>query len=180
MSFIKKMIQLVNREIPTEYLVKRGMKCGSNFSRQQGCFIDPSHCWLISIGDDVTFSIKVTVLAHDASMKKKTGYAKIGKVTIGNGVFVGANATILLGVNIGDNAIIGASSVVTHDVPAGCVVAGNPARVIYTAEEWEEKLSRDMENSRKFSEEYTTRKNISDEMKAEMLKELEKHTAYVE
>lgn len=47
---------------------------------------------------------------------------------------IGSNATILCGVTVGEGAIVGAGSVVTHDVPAGAVVAGNPAHVIRTTE----------------------------------------------
>ncbi len=46
------------------------------------------------------------------------------------GASIGSNATILCGVTIGENAIVGAGSVVTHDVPPGAVVAGNPARIL--------------------------------------------------
>lgn len=46
------------------------------------------------------------------------------------GASIGSNATILCGVTIGENAIVGAGSVVTHDVPPGSIVAGNPARVL--------------------------------------------------
>lgn len=53
-----------------------------------------------------------------------------GPVIIGNNVWIGDKATILPGVEIGDGAVIGAGSVVTIDVPAYCVVGGNPARVI--------------------------------------------------
>lgn len=180
MSFIKNLIMLINREIPTKVLIKRGMKCGENFSRQQGCFIDPSHCWLISIGDNVTFSIRVTVLAHDASMKAMVGYARIGKVHIGDNVFVGANATILPGVTIGNNSVIAANSVVTKNVPEGCVVAGNPAKILYDKVTWEEKIVSDFNLSVKFSEEYTMRKNVSDELKAEMLEKMGNSTAYIE
>lgn len=53
-------------------------------------------------------------------------------VTIGDDVWLGAGAMILKGVTIGARAVIGANSVVTHDVPAGAVVAGNPVRVLRT------------------------------------------------
>ena len=105
---IKKILQLLNREVPTDVLIKRGMTVGNNFNRQQGCYIDPTHCYLIEIGDDVTFSIRVVLLSHDASMKKTNGYTKLGKIKIGNHCFIGANSTILPGVEIGDNSIIGA------------------------------------------------------------------------
>src|SRR5512136_1769774 len=45
---------------------------------------------------------------------------------------IGSNATLLCGVTIGEGAIVGAGSVVTHDVPPGAIVAGNPARVVRT------------------------------------------------
>ena len=127
MSVFRNIIMLLNREIPTEVLIKRGMKVGKDFNRQQGCFLDPTHCFLITIGDDVTMSIRVTVMAHDASTKRSLGFTKIGLVTIGNGSFIGQNSTILPNVKIGDNCIIGAGSVVTKDVPNDSVYAGNPA-----------------------------------------------------
>lgn len=144
MSLFKNLLMLFNREVPTEMLIKRGMKVGENFNRQQGCFIDPTHCYLIEIGDNVTMSIRVTLMAHDASTKKLTGYTKIGHIKIGNNVFIGANTTILPGVTIGDSAVVGAGSVVTHDVPEGVVVAGVPARQIGTVEELAQRAKAEM------------------------------------
>ncbi len=51
-------------------------------------------------------------------------------VVLGDNVWVGAGATILKGVQIGNDAVIGTGAVVTSDVPAGAVVAGNPARIV--------------------------------------------------
>ena len=136
---LKDIVRRLTGEIPTSTLVKRGLRVGEDFNRQQGCYIDPTHCFLIEIGNNVTFSIRVTVMAHDASTKKILGYTKIGSVTVGDNVFVGANTTILPGVKIGNNVIIGAGSVVTHSVPDNTVVAGNPAKVISSLEEYKVK-----------------------------------------
>ena len=53
-----------------------------------------------------------------------------GEIIIGNNVWIGDKVTILRGITIGDNVIIGANSVVTHDVPSNSVVVGNPVRFI--------------------------------------------------
>lgn len=160
---------LLNREVPTETLIKRGLKVGKDFNRQQGCFIDPTHCYLIEIGDDVTMSIRVTLMAHDASTKKLTGYTKLGKIKIGDHVFIGANATILPGVTIGDYAVVGAGSVVTHDVPAGTVVAGVPARAISTARQLSEKAKQNMRpNENVFDATYRMGKTLSSDKIAEI------------
>jgi acetyltransferase-like isoleucine patch superfamily enzyme len=55
---------------------------------------------------------------------------RTGKVIIGKNVLIGANATILPGVTIGDNAVISAGSLVNHNVPAGAFVGGVPAKII--------------------------------------------------
>ncbi len=60
----------------------------------------------------------------------------IAPVHIGNHVWIATNAMILPGVTIYDGAIVAAGAVVTHDVPAGCLVAGIPAKVIKTGVEW--------------------------------------------
>jgi sugar O-acyltransferase (sialic acid O-acetyltransferase NeuD family) len=60
------------------------------------------------------------------------GVTVAGQVTIGRGTMVGTGATILPSLHVGENAVIGAGSVVTRDVPSGCLVVGNPARIVRT------------------------------------------------
>lgn len=168
----KEVVYRIRGEYTVEKLQRMGLKVGKNFDAQLGFELDPSHCWLIEIGDDVTFGPHVQVLAHDASTCKTLGYAKIGRVTIGNNVFVGAGSIILQGVKIGDNSVIGAGSIVTKDVPANMVYAGNPAKQIMTLEEFVEKNSKLMEHAPLYGEEYTLRKNISDKKKEQQKTEL--------
>lgn len=135
-------------------LKEMGLQIGKDFQYGRYCFFDPSHCFLISIGDDVTFSTRVHLLAHDASTKKILGYAKIGRVDIGNHVFIGANSTILPGVKIGNNSIIGAGSVVAKDVEDDSVYAGVPARRICSVEEYCNKF-KSIDKSLYFDENWT-------------------------
>lgn len=51
-------------------------------------------------------------------------------IVVGHGVWIGAGAVILPGVTIGEHAVVGAGAIVTKDVPAGVIVAGNPARIV--------------------------------------------------
>lgn len=175
---LKDIIRTIIGEVPTKRLIQRGLKVGKNFNRQQGCFIDPTHCWLIEIGDNVTMSIRVVLMAHDASTKKILGYTKIGKIKIGNNVFLGANTTVLPNIKIGDNSIVGANSVVTKDVPANCVVAGNPAKIICTIDEYREKNENMMRNNI-LGEEYTMRANVDEQKKREMIEILNDGIGYI-
>ena len=167
MNPIKEFLYRLRGEYTTEKLISMGMKVGVNFGRLNGVILDPSHCWLIEIGDNVTLAPRVHVLCHDASTKGFIGYTKIGRVTIGNNVFVGAESVILPGVTVGDNVIIGANSTVTHDIPSGSVVAGSPARVICSLDDYLAKEKCRMESAPVYGEEYTLRRNVSMEKRIE-------------
>lgn len=91
--------------------------------------IDYGHAFLISIGNNCIVT-GATLLAHDASTKKYLGYVKVGRIDIGNNVFVGMGAIVLPGVSIGDDVIVGAGAVVSKNIPSNSVVVGNPARII--------------------------------------------------
>jgi acetyltransferase-like isoleucine patch superfamily enzyme len=115
------------------------------------CFIGASQlvCHTgITIGDDVIVSWGVTIVDHDSHSldrkqrrldvtnwrdgKKDWEGVAVAPVVICDGAWIGFGASILKGVCVGEGAIVGAHSVVTHDVPAQTVVAGNPARLIRT------------------------------------------------
>ncbi len=146
---------------------------GKNVHIQPNVVLDPSHCWLIQIGDGVTLAPGVHVLAHDASSKHLTGLTKIGRVEIQREVFVGANSTILPGVTVGENSIIGAGSVVTKDVPPNTVVSGNPAKSVCSTEEYASKHKSAQATTKCFSSDYTIENGVSSRMKEEMIKSLE-------
>lgn len=179
MNGLKELIYRLRGEYTTERLIKMGMKVGKNFDRLNGVILDPSHCWLIEIGDDVTMAPRVHILCHDASTKKFLGYTKIGRVTIGNHVFIGAESVVLPGVAIGNNVVIGANSTVTHDVPDNAVVAGTPARVICTLDEYLAKEKKRMECAPCYGEEYTLRQSVSMEQRMEQKDALEHGIGYI-
>lgn len=167
-------------EVPTELLIRNGLKVGRNFKRLHNCIIDYSHCWLIKIGDNVTFAPRVHVLAHDASTKNILGYTKIGLVEIGDNVFVGAGTIILPNVKIGDNCIIGSGSIVTKDIPSNYVAVGNPAKIICTISEYIDKNKEEMKSRPIYNKEWTLSNHISDEDKKVMIESLRDGVGYIE
>ena len=73
--------------------------------------------------------MRLTPVGHDMRMWKHSANAPI---IIGENCWIGTSVRICKGVTIGDNSIVAACSVVTKDVPANCVVAGNPAKIVKT------------------------------------------------
>lgn len=179
MGLLKEILYRLRGEYTTKKLIKMGMQVGENFTRLNGVILDPSHCWLIEIGDNVTMAPRVHILAHDASTKIFLNYTKIGRVTIGNNVFIGAESVVLPNVKIGDNVIVGANSTVTKDIPDNVVVAGNPARIMCTLEEYLAKQKMQMENSPIYDESYTLRGDITMQKKQEQKNTLANSWGYV-
>ena len=83
----------------------------------------------LTIEDGVMIALNCTVLTNNHDVYERA-VITCKPVRIKRNVWIGANATILPGVTIGENAVVGAGSVVTKDVPDNAVVAGNPARLI--------------------------------------------------
>lgn len=94
----------------------------------------------VTIGHHVMIAPNVTITATGHPVYapyRKDGSQFSFPVTIGNHVWIGANAIILPGITIGDNSVIGAGSVVTKDIPANVVAAGNPCGVIREISEFD-------------------------------------------
>lgn len=84
------------------------------------------------IGDDALVSEGAIVYTHDHGLDPRSAPVA-SQLSIGKGAWIGARSIILPSVNvIGDYAVVGAGAIVTKDVPAGAVVAGNPAKVVRT------------------------------------------------
>lgn len=120
-----------------EALRKRGVKIGNNVKIVRSN-IDSCQGFLITIGNNVTITHS-TVLAHDASTKNYLGYSKVGRVDIGDDVFIGYGSIVLPNTKIGNKVIVGAGTVVAKDVPDNVVIVGNPFRIICTFDEYIER-----------------------------------------
>lgn len=92
----------------------------------------------VRIGDHVMIgpTVQIYTAAHDLQAERRIQGWEVAKpVTVGDRVWIGGGAILLPGVSVGANAVVGAGAVVTRDVPANTVVAGNPARVIRRLDE---------------------------------------------
>ena len=100
------------------------------FMNHQGIILDEAK---VSIGTHVYIgpNCGIYTCAHpmDANMRNQ-GLETAKPITIGDSVWIGANVTILPGVNIGDDVVIGAGSIVNKDIPSHTVAAGNPCRIL--------------------------------------------------
>jgi len=102
-----------------------GIKVGKNVSSGLMAMLDIFFPQLISIGDNTILGYNCTILCHEFL----TNEYRLGEVIIGKNVMIGANATILPGVEIGDDAVIAAGALVDKDVPPGAFAAGVPVKI---------------------------------------------------
>lgn len=112
---------------------------GVNIRLGRGVFVNFNAVFLdcnwITIGDHTMLGPAVQVYAadHPRDAKTRSSGRELGRpITIGRHVWIGGGSIICPGVSIGDNTTIGAGSVVTRDIPANVVAAGNPCRVLRT------------------------------------------------
>lgn len=125
------------------YLQKKGVKIGDN------CYIwSPNHTFIdtqrpetLTIGDYCKITQGVIILSHDYSIsvakrKYHEHIGNMGHTVIGDNVFIGMNAIILMGSRIGNNCIVGDGAVVSGSFPDDSVIVGNPARVVCSLEQY--------------------------------------------
>ena len=98
--------------------------------------IDLDWAFLLEIGDGAVISARTVIELHDSSLPNVMGRGKlrVGRVRIGRRAYIGVNTVVLPGVQIGDGAIVGASSLVNTNIPSREVWAGSPARFITTVD----------------------------------------------
>jgi len=130
----------IRRKRYVDRLVRNGLSLGRDVYLNDGFFLDPSHCFLITIEDGVVFGPGVKIFAHDASSLKVAGKTKIGLVRLGRNCFVGADSVILPASSIGPGSILGAQSLLSGHIPEGQVWGGNPAKFIMTVEEYRTRI----------------------------------------
>ena len=166
-NIVKNIVKKIKVSIsnPIDYSRNIGVKIGG------GCKLNGvpdwgSEPWLIELGDHVECSSGVSFITHDGATwvfrneERYKDVIKYGKIIIEDNCFIGMRSTILPGVTIGPNAIVGAGSLVTKDVPEGCVYAGVPAKFICKLEDFKEKC---LEQTPQYDKE-AYRKNKRDEV----------------
>lgn len=171
-------IHALKRKRYINNLIKKGLKIGKDVEIISDFFFDPSHCFLISIGNNCTICPNVRLIAHDASTKKIFGYTKIGKITIEDNCFIGDSVIVLPNVTIGEGSIIGAGAVVTKDIPKQTIATGSPARAVYSIEEFKQKIKTKLISKKMFNKEYLIQ-NISSERREKLLYELRNGIGFI-
>ena len=156
-AFIRKFYKILSEKKRQKYfesLKSKGLRVGRNVNIVSDYFFDPSHCFLISIGDNTTIAPNVRLIAHDASTFNYCGYTKIGKIEIKENCFIGDSTIVLPNVTIGPNSIVGSGSVVTKNVPPNSIAVGNPARVIGSLTDYLEKIEKISKEKKIFGKDY--------------------------
>jgi acetyltransferase-like isoleucine patch superfamily enzyme len=135
---------MLDSHLYISFLRKKGVTIGEGTAFYGRVTIDYTRPYLVEIGKNCILTDGVILLTHgyDISVLHEVFgelFCSSGKVVLEGNNFIGVNTVILKGARVGRNSIIGACSVVTHDIPPNCVAAGNPCKVIMPLEEYYKK-----------------------------------------
>lgn len=147
---LKKLIKRIllpntySNEAFISYLRNKGVEIGEGciFWAPNHTYIDLQRVHMLKIGNYVKVTSGVHILTHDYSRSvlcNMSEYGNVGEADdtyIGDNVFIGVGSIILMGTHIGNNSIVGAGSVTAGIFPDNVVIAGNPARIICTIDEF--------------------------------------------
>ena len=143
LKMIKKLIKRWQRLVltPENYARSIGVKIG------KGCLISskgfPSEAYLIEIGNYARVASNVKFFTHGGVWSQRIKTPDIdyfGKIKVGNYTYIGDGAYLMAGVVVGNDVIIGSGSIVTKSIPDGCIVAGNPAKIIGRTNDFVKKI----------------------------------------
>lgn len=157
-NFMKKIFypNCYSSEVYVQYLRTKGAKIGDGtfFYTPERRPVDESSLPFLEIGKNCRITQDAYILLHDYSyaVLRSTHHEMLLKsacTKIGNNVFIGTRALILMNTTIGDNVIVGAGSVVSGNFGSNIVIAGNPAKIVCTIEEYYEKLKSRFDKSAK-------------------------------
>lgn len=142
--------KLKEKRNPIKYWRSKGVKIGENCALMGGCSFG-GEPYLVDVGNHVLIGGNVHFITHEGAhwvlkgLDKKYDYLfGFGRIQIKDNVYIGYNSTILRGVEIGENVIIGACSLVNKSCEPNAVYAGIPAKRICSLDEWKTKFLADM------------------------------------
>lgn len=146
MSIVKAVVNKIKASAnPVKYAKSIGVNIKGNvkfYCSPVGMF--GSEPWMITLGDNVYITSEVRFITHDGGvlpLRKEVPDLEITKpIVVGNDVFIGIRTILMPGITVGNRCIIAAGSIVTKNVPDNSVVAGVPAKVIKSTDEYLEKL----------------------------------------
>lgn len=153
-------------------LRRRGLRADPPVRLVTPSYIDPVFAWAIEIGAYTIISQEVQIFAHDAAIKRLTGFTEVRPVTIGQRCYIGAGSIILPGTTIGDESIIGAGSLVRGEIPPRCLAYGVPAKVAGSIDELRRRHERNLLSAPRSSKRI---RDLGAEELAVMSEELERH-----
>lgn len=182
-TFLRRLKKLLGMEQSAEIRIRElrnyGMVIGEGCAIAADVEIEEAWASHITFGTEVTVARGARFISHDASMWRSLGATRVGVIEVGSRAFIGAFTIVMPNVRIGSDTIIAAGSVVTQDIPIGVVAAGNPARVIKTIAELQEKTKAKLAQTPCFGEEVRMNCGGTVAMRKAMVKAMPNGECYI-